>query len=1782
MAQGLQNTSNMDEHTFDKSIVKDISDFHLPKNVWGHARNAINNSKTGDLGKIGNEPANNLCTELVNSLVQLAPALPYSVIGGIHLEADKWTIFSTNGVSSEIGLFVEGICTYSTVVNDDCLGFKLEYLIKGVSRATSNCVFEVYWDDSNNNSRFITFDINDPTANVYTNPNSTIPWIQNCVPAIPTPSTCTICTNTNRLNCDLIRVAKLIELPCVSIKKGVAGGTLLNGSYFIATAYAISGQKVSDYTISNVQPLFEHSNGACSIDVDILNVDRRFDDLMVVIVSIVNQQTVARLAGIYSTSQVRLSFDIISNEWPTVPLEQIPIMTPIPNKTDEMYNAGAYLIRVGPTSKEDFNYQPFANQIVAKWVSVQYDAKYYRQGGNNVGYLRDEVYPFFIRYIYDTGDKSSSYHIPGRPPRIIYPGSPPIRENDQFTNLDSLQGDTLLFQTYNTAVTIPTAVTTLPDGGVVIAKGYMGYWESSEKYPDEKPEIWNPSWDPTNRPWTLVPANTPYTPLDNTLTPADYDLCNKPIRHHKFPEDGLSPETLLFNAGVGDKIRIMGVEFSNVLPPRDNTGALIPNIAGYEILRGSRNGNMTIIAKGIINNMGLYDINSPTGSTPKIGAYANYPYNDLGLDPFLSTTQTKNQFSILGVSLPFGPFGTNYTPPGPIAPSQTTGPANMSSIYHTFHSPDTNFTNPFLDAKEMKVYGNVYGEVKNAKFEYSEKHPKEKLLTNLSFLVSMIGGIGLASIAANGKRRVSYKAPEVQGYSVHGRSGIITDLKTSVLLPVINTYAPPMPSAVTFTSTPGVTNYTGTATEAPVGIIGASPDPSDIPALVAAKLAIATANGVLETAIDAGGLIAANAGGFTSDLLYTPVNTAYVGASASSAVTDAGRRYDLEAGIYENIPAPFRLLGGLPLFANYFTQGTDTTVELIRSMLRYQNFVLRYESHGFYNDFVPSTIVGTRRRTITDEQYMGPQRVEFGSGPTKITINNINRVNAVALELGAPLGGPPVADKTRYKVTDVDTGPIAYKDFRRDPTSQFVTRESILGSNPTEQTASSHYVALKQRIVNQYGQLIDIKQQPIPGCITKTPLSEVSKTAVLFGGDTYIGRYTEKNTFFYFNDWLYGQPDGAQLDYNSARMFAGLYPRFWANFNQFQTSDFTGSILPAISSFVSNFPTLTLNSNIITPSDFYALDFDASFLSSFNLGAKNSWMYLFNSGVRDFFVESEINIDLRDWGNVDEERHYDPYRFTNLKQIFDTAIIRTGNYYKYDFSLSVSKLFINYVSWAATQTRQYSPYLAETCYVYRPRRAIYSLPAQFEGRRDNWLIFLPNNYYDFLSRVTCIKPINKSGAIIFFESASPVEFQGTDQLQTGLGTKLTIGDGGLFSQPLQAVTNADNSYEYGSCQNRLSVINTPAGLFWISQNQGKIFTMAQGGIKALSDSDLKWWFTNYLPYKLTEFFPDFQLKDNPVIGIGCQSVYDNENGLAYFCKKDYILKPMYTPKLTPNGPGDVEYLGGNKFKHSTGLVFLLGDPQFFEDASWTVSYDPKTGAWLGWHDWHPELVLPGKNTFMSIVTNPATKAAGIWIHNERCDLYCNYYGKDYPFEIEYMVNTPQQVTTLRSVEYYMEVYKYDLNCYDRFHVLDYNFDDAVIYNTEQCSGLLRLNNNPQDNPMAILTYPAIQPTFIDILYSKVENKYRFNQFWDTTNDRGEYPLYPLPPVSQQMIWNTEANGYVKSLNAVNLDYNKPELQRKKFRHYTTSVFLRKRVTPDQMKYKILVMITENKQLYSPR
>lgn len=1712
---------NIDTRQYNKSLNEDTNNYLLGPNQWTHARNAINNSRTGDLGKLGNEPSNLECA-----------SAPYTIIGTIHITADTWAIYSTDDVNSEIGIFQEDVCKYTTAVNDPCLNFNRENLIRGVSRPNSTCVYGLYWDDGGRNlSRTMNVTIDPPSDNAYTNPNSPIPWVQVPAPGPAGQPPCNDTVNSSALDCNKIRLSPLIQTPCAEAKKGVSGGTLLNGSYFVAIAYAIAGIKVTNYYISNVQALFEHNDTACSLDVDLSNLDKSFDQIEVVLIYTVKQQTVARRAGIYSTNQKRLSFDTIDSTWPVVPVEQIPLMNPVIEKTNAMYTVGDYLIRAGVYSKEDFNYQPLANQILTKWQSVEYPTNYYRNGGNKTNYLRDEVYAFFIRWVYDTGDKSSEYHIPGR-------GAAP--SDLTLTSTDAL-GDELngnfnfTWLVENTATFISNPNVTLPDGGVVVGEGLMGYWESTENYPDKKPQV----WDAVNNP--LAPGfNTtvnPYSAYNPNIPLSTLDLCGAHIRHHRFPDLYTHPSVEYLN-GAKDKMRIMGIKFENIKRPLMNDGITpVPGIVGYEILRGARNGNKTILAKGLVTNLREYDI--PNNTSQK-GYFVNYPYNDLTTDPLLSTSK------VTGGGCGF--FGAGNTPS-----SGYNGQTAYSKTLLGFHSPDTNFYDPYLNAKELKISGEVNGGV-TGRFEKSELHPKEKLVTNLAFFISAIAGVGIAVVAAQGKRTIRYTPPVYPGMSEANAPGV--------------GYTVSYPAGL---AVPGVSTVT-TAT-----LARTSPTLTErLATIPAANTSVNAQFANYQTAFNNGLFIPQTILGYKPESLfqlpwvtYTTLQQTFNSLPTRSAFSSRSREIIREDGEGLNsIPGPLALLGSLPLFFNYFTRGTDQTLELFKAIAAFRDFALRYHSHGFYDEYKKS-VAGNRRFSLNNQSYVGPQITNFSAG-TKI--NNLYRSKFVAVETTTPVQNTQIEDRTRYKATDVKDllepelpfPPWDNFFVPKDPTQKdFDSNSTYLapaGANG-HQICSSHYASLKQRIRNQYGQINGVISIPISYCTMPAPnLEQTAKSDVLFGGDTYVGRYTEKNTFFFFYEWMYDRPDGAQFDYTRVNMIP--YPRYWANFNRFETGDFMSSLGSVIS-------TVSF-ANVITPSDYYSLD---QFLncptflsaSSLRFSVKNGWFYLFHSGVKDFYVESEINVALRDWGETEAELYYDPFRYDDTKSLFDTKIIKTGNYYKYDQSLSYSKLFINYTPWATAQKLNYDPYIAETCYTYYDSRVIYSNPLQYESLHDNWRDFLPNNYYDFDVPVTCIKPINKSGAMIFFDSQSPVMFQGTDQLQTGLGTKLTIGDGGLFSQPMQRVVNADAPYEYASCQDTGGVINTPTGVYWLSQNQGKIFNYG-GGLEELSMMDIKWWLVKYLPYMLTEQFPDFALTNNPVRGIGCQSIFDNQNGLLYFCKKDYMLRTDL-PSNT-----QVKYNGGRSFSvyinELKQVDIELGDPDYFQDASWTISYDPKTKNWVSYHDWHPNLVMPGKNTFMSIDDKT------IWIHNFRTDSYCNYYGKDYPFEIEYLVDTAQTVNTVRSVEYQLECYKYAPNAFDRFHVLDFNFDEAVVYNTEQVSGLLKLNLQSRTNPFEVVSYPRIQASYIDILFSKVENRYRFNQFWDITADRGEYN-----PNAQRMIWNTEANGYIRVLNPANMNYNKQEFQRKKFRHYLNYVFLRKKVSGDR---KMLVVFTNNKNLYSPR
>jgi hypothetical protein len=576
---GQQQTGGAQVVMFNKQMVKDMDSTMVSGAFWTHAVNAVNHSHLGEMGVLGNEPANKLVTKV-----------PFDLIGAIPLTGDKWVLFSTDDLRCEIGVFDDSDGLYKPVVNANSLGFKRTNLITGAAKKNYDCTYSVYWADGLNPDRMLNLD--------------KVPFkVKSSKSKVKAKGGCVMPEYTNELDVEALRLARLVKSPVLALNKATAGGNLLNGSYQAVIAYTVNGVRVSDYfPPSNIQSLFSHQNLSGALELVIVECDEQFDEFELVIISFVNQQTAARRLGLYSTRQRTILIDQIKESLPAVPLDIIPQQTPAYDRSDAVYQVNDYLLRTGVYTKPDFNWQPLVNKIVTKWVAVEVPATYYAKGGNMVGYMRDEVYSFFIRAVYNTGERSACFQIPGREGKgdelSVATGQ------DVFEMQQEQKPDVPLkrWQVENTAKATgkEQSEKEKESEGKVVGEGIMGYWESTERYPGDKPEVWGA-------------------------------LCGQPIRHHKMPDNDLVP----IHSQEGRMIVLLGVRFDNIQHPLDADGLPIASVVGYEILRASREGNRSIIAKGLLNNVGEYSL--PSELSDKPGLYPNFPYNDVRPNPFLST-----------------------------------------------------------------------------------------------------------------------------------------------------------------------------------------------------------------------------------------------------------------------------------------------------------------------------------------------------------------------------------------------------------------------------------------------------------------------------------------------------------------------------------------------------------------------------------------------------------------------------------------------------------------------------------------------------------------------------------------------------------------------------------------------------------------------------------------------------------------------------------------------------------------------------------------------------------------------------------------------------------------------------------------------------------------------------------------------------------------------------------------------------------------------------------------
>ena len=181
---------------------------------------------------------------------------------------------------------------------------------------------------------------------------------------------------------------------------------------------------------------------------------------------------------------------------------------------------------------------------------------------------------------------------------------------------------------------------------------------------------------------------------------------------------------------------------------------------------------------------------------------------------------------------------------------------------------------------------------------------------------------------------------------------------------------------------------------------------------------------------------------------------------------------------------------------------------------------------------------------------------------------------------------------------------------------------------------------------------------------------------------------------------------------------------------------------------------------------------------------------------------------------------------------------------------------------------------------------------------------------------------------------------------------------------------------------------------------------------------------------------------------------------------------------------------------------------------------------------------------LDLINNYTEISTGqIWKHLLNTTKYNNYYGKIYPYIIEYPFAYQHQDEILQNIQDYSRVYKHikdPFNSFADFEKVEVNnewFNKAILYNGQQSSGILNLVPKPINNLKEYVGYPKFNLDSKSILYTKSDNLYQYNTFWSVVKNTSE-PLF---------IKSCENLSIDKEVNQSNMDYSSRSFKKEPLR-----------------------------------
>lgn len=1478
----------------------DQTDSQNQKGRLTYALNAAVENFDGNSVNYQNEPGNEFCLQF--------PAGYQNIGNHAIFERNKHLFFLVNPGTgdSEIGYMDNNDCVYHKLVNDPCLNFNINYPIKKIVHKITNCTVEIYWTDAYNSRRYL--DIENIPYKLTV--NSTL-----CDPIY-----------TNILDCNQLKVQPNFPIPGLTVTDVISGGELLAGTYQFAIQYAdaAGNDYTSFYSITNPTPIantrittpnFNYPVGkSIELRVDNLDYTGHFQYFNLAVIKTINDITSVELVGTYFIDQPTIDIIYTGQNVTQIRLSIADIFEKYPyyDIAGDLTAVQDVLVWDQLSSIDRINYQSIASQVNLKWQTYRIPAKEDYADEINAtnlrGYLRDEVYAFELVFLLTNGKQTDGFHIPGRPFGILdnFPDVPDtnpdfIGEPDYVDPLTGI-GYSAYWKIYNTATVIGPASGDNIGNATPHQFGEFGFWESTEEYPCND-DLWGP-------------------------------LAGKKIRHHKMPDVLVSPifeSNFISTANMvmqdedvfplGVKIDVL--QLKSLIGLSNLTQEQKDEIAGFKIVRGNRDTNKSIVAKGMLRNVASYQREEQTFY------YPNYPYNDLHEDPFI--LQSTNAYSVLGqtevwmvearvLDTATGKLEYEYTSPdtGLLALGYLTyvgevaefcsltrpifkngqaaiGPAN----YDVAIIPTGVIADPYLGR------ANVPWSINN--------DASTTLLLGIVDSATMVFPIYVRKLAVGGLP-----------YGIDGDGNISYN-------PAPGSYANAFQTVPlgTYPVDLGPNSYQKGINQGRRSMLNCKQEP--LPPIDSDRAKYRQVFNSPETSFGQpflGNVLKLENvifGKGKAHFVKVKDNAKYRLLSKEAQLDALDSSFSMAAG---NTTAVFTAYQAyLQIYINGITR---------KNYAHSFNSVMSYD----YGAEIQNNI-GVKQRKLDLAQYLIPGVQNVGDD---FNINNYQRESSVYLRTEgsvnntiAPLPLPPDTPSL------VGTGVEDYSRFTASTNQNCNTPEK-----EEDITSVVYYGSLKNIFVNQWGQMYTYNT--IDTGFQKEFNAALPEENVVFGGDTFISRFAFKTKLPFFIDNRVNAPDDSDIFYDEIGNIG--YPKYWHSARSILYN--YGGMTNIISIKAHSFDCATNPASVARSPDgasgTYRTYYDGKF-------------YLFAYGIPNFYCETSYNTDLRQAFN-NKEGDFWPHVSTGIpddwvQESFVSIANDNTYYYNVTFSKQNKENLFSHLP---------PDWEDKLCYTHYPFRAIYSDSQEknADNRVNNWLSYAAVSYFDFpqnYGKLISLDGIQNKAVLARFENKSLL-YNTLLTVNTSNPQAAYLGNSSLFSSS-PPIDFAETDLGYVGCQNKM-LLKIPEGQITADAKRGQLFLIngIGGKIDELSKfgSGLNRFFTDHLPFEILKYFPAVDT-DNNYTGIGLHGVYDSKFNRVIITKLDYV-------PIDPDVKYDditkeyyVEYVAENETVFRT--VVYLSDPEYFCNKSWTLSFNMNTGSWISFHSYLPNWYIGENNFFYS-------------------------------------------------------------------------------------------------------------------------------------------------------------------------------------------------------------------------